>query len=106
MATGLPVVSTRVGSVAETVAHGETGYLAPAGHADELAARWFSLLTQPGEAQRMGALGRQVVVNDWSLEAMVRGYEDLITRVYTRKSGAAMNEGGQESTPLEEVAAK
>jgi len=86
MATGLPVVSTRVGSVAETVDHGRTGYLAPAGHADEIAARWFSVLSDKDAAERMGALGRQVVVDAWSLEAMVRGYEQLITSIYTQKS--------------------
>src|SRR5206468_11016146 len=38
MATGLPVVATRVGGVPEIVAHGRTGLLVEAGRPDELAA--------------------------------------------------------------------
>ncbi len=101
MATGLPVVSTRVGSVAETVDHGVTGYLAPAGHADELAARWFKVLSNLDEGKRMGQLGRQVVVDGWSLAAMVRGYEELITSVYQQKSagGSRPLKTGSEPQP-------
>ena len=35
-AAGLPVAATRVGGVPEVVVDGETGYLVPAGSAEEL----------------------------------------------------------------------
>jgi len=85
MATQVPVVSTRVGSVAESVGHGATGYLAEPGHADELAARAFTILTEPATAQQMGEAARRKVVDNWSLESMVAGYENLITKIYTKK---------------------
>ncbi len=85
MSVGLPVVSTNVGSVSETVAHGETGYLAKPGAAAEIARYWRDLLSDPATARKMGQAGRQVVVDHWSLEAMVQGYEDLLQSIYERK---------------------
>jgi glycosyltransferase involved in cell wall biosynthesis len=85
MSVGLPVVATNVGSVSESVAHGETGYLASAGSASELADRLMSIFTQPQLAARMGAAARKCVVERWSLEAMVRGYEKLLCEIHARK---------------------
>ncbi|QDU99236.1 glycosyltransferase [Lignipirellula cremea] len=85
MATGLPVVSTRVGSVAESVEPGVTGYLAEPGHADEIAARAYTLLSDPALAAALGSAGRRKVVDRWSLERMVVGYEELIEAIYHRK---------------------
>lgn len=85
MATKVPVVSTRVGSVGESVEDDVTGYLAEPGHADELAARAFTILTDPTAAQRMGEAARRKVVDRWSLESMVEGYEKLIAKIYSQK---------------------
>ena len=88
MSVGLPVVSTDVGSVSESVKHGETGYLAKPGDADEIARYWQKLLCDPTAASQMGATGRQSVVNNWSLESMVLGYEELIEEIYRRKQSS------------------
>lgn len=85
LATGVPVVATQVGSIAETVHEGVTGYLADPGDADRLALRCVYLATHPDVAERMGRQGRQLVVDNWSLAAMVRGYEKLIWEVYGEK---------------------
>jgi hypothetical protein len=34
----------------------------------------------------MGAAGRQAVVDRWSLDGMVRGYQELISGLYRRKT--------------------
>jgi glycosyltransferase involved in cell wall biosynthesis len=86
MSTGLPVVATRVGSVPEAVRHGVTGYLVEPGDADALAAHCLTLLQNPLAAQEMGAAGRRDVLQRWTLNAMVAGYENLITEIYERKS--------------------
>ncbi len=85
MSTGLPVVATRVGSVAESVKHGETGYLADPGDANAIAGFWLSLMRDPDIARRMGQAGRAQVIARWSLERMVVGYQDLIEEIYRRK---------------------
>jgi glycosyltransferase involved in cell wall biosynthesis len=85
MAVERPVVATRVGSVAESVDHGVTGYLTPSGDADSLALRWLELLSDRDKAREMGRAGREVVVQRWSLEKMVEGYEQLIAGIYEAK---------------------
>lgn len=85
MASEKPVVATRVGSVPETVLHGETGFLAPAGDAGQIADRVVELLGDPQRAKRMGRAGREHVVANWSVERMVEGYQDLIREIYTAK---------------------
>jgi len=88
MSVGRPVVATNVGSIHEAVAEGESGFLVPAGHADRLSRRVLQLLHAPALAQRMGTAARHAVVAHWSLDAMVRGYEELIETVYEKKTSA------------------
>ena len=87
MATAKPVIATRVGSIPDTVSEGTTGYLVTPGDAFQLANRIISLIDNPDLACRMGQAGRDRVVQHWSLEAMVSGYEELITGIYRRKAG-------------------
>ena len=87
MSVGLPVVATRVGSVPETVRHDVTGYLVEPGDAEAAAARCLELMQDPPKARQMGSAGRREVLNRWTLDAMVAGYEDLITEIYQRKCG-------------------
>jgi glycosyltransferase involved in cell wall biosynthesis len=86
MATGLPVIATKVGSVAESVVDHVTGRLVPPGAVDDMAACWQALLNDDETRLIMGEAGRNRVVQRWSLETMVRGYEDLIAEVYERKA--------------------
>lgn len=88
MSTELPVVSTNVGSIAESVNHGTTGFLAEAGDAESLANHWVELLGDAARSARFGKAAREVVVNHWSLEAMVAGYEQLIETIYDAKAAA------------------
>jgi len=59
MASGRPVVSTRVGGVAEVVVDGQTGLLAPAGDDAALAEHVLRLADDSVLRERMGRLGRQ-----------------------------------------------
>jgi L-malate glycosyltransferase len=59
MAAGLPVVSTRVGGVAEVVVDGQTGALAPSGDDAMLAEHFLRLGGDPVLRANMGRLGRQ-----------------------------------------------
>jgi glycosyltransferase involved in cell wall biosynthesis len=87
MASGKPVVATRVGSVPETVIEGRTGYLVAPDSADEVAANVLELLGDPVRAAVMGQAGREEVVAHWSIERMVEGYEEMLSGIYRRKAG-------------------
>jgi glycosyltransferase involved in cell wall biosynthesis len=59
MASGLPVVTTRVGANPEIVEEGETGFLVEAGDAGALARALTALVDDAGRARAMGQRGRQ-----------------------------------------------
>ncbi len=87
MSCGLPVVATNVGSVSESVVEGQTGYLVPAGDKRLLSDRIIELLNEPLLGRRMGAVGRQRVIDRSSLDVMVGGYQRLFTDLYRQKTG-------------------
>ena len=102
LACGKPVVAPRVGSIAETVRHGTSGYLAPPGDEAALAAHVLDLLGDPARARQMGHAGREHVVQHASLESMVEGYTRLIEEIYDRKAGPPRQT--DPSPPLEQPA--
>lgn len=77
MACGLPVVATRVGGTTEVVVDEVTGLLVPPGCPKAMAAAIVRLHRDPHLSQRMGELGRQRVEQKFSVESMVRAYEEL-----------------------------
>ena len=81
MACGLPVVATRVGGLPELVVSGETGWLAPPRNPAALAGAIGQLLGDPDTRRTFGRAGRERVVKEFALEAMVRRHEDLFTRL-------------------------
>lgn len=74
MASGLPVVATRVGGNPELVAHGETGTLVRPGRVEALAAAMQAYVDQPALIARHGQAGRRRAEQRFSLGAMVAGY--------------------------------
>jgi glycosyltransferase involved in cell wall biosynthesis len=90
-----------VGSVASTVRPGVTGCLAPAGDADQLAAHVVELLRNAQLARDLGVAGRREVIARWSLDRMVRGYEQLILEIYRRKGPGPMVVRQVTDEPLE-----
>ena len=76
-ASGLPVVSTAVGGTPEIVEDGRTGYLHPPDAYAAMASSLRWLQRNPQLRRTMGELGREKVVRRFSVETMVRGYEQL-----------------------------
>jgi glycosyltransferase involved in cell wall biosynthesis len=68
MASGLPVVASRLGGVPEIVVDGETGFLVDPGDVDELHDRLALLLGDPVLAADMGRRAREVVLGQFTWE--------------------------------------
>lgn len=81
----VPVVATNVGSVKESVQEERTGCLVEPGNVAQFKDRVVSLLSNPSLRQQYGEIGRQYVVECGSVDSMVRGYEELIARIYRAK---------------------
>jgi len=61
MASGVPVVASRVSGIPEVVVDGETGWLVPAEDPEALACALAAVLADPAEARRRGEAGRRRV---------------------------------------------
>lgn len=77
MATGLPVVATRVGGADELVTHGTTGVLVPPGDPVAFASALEQLLNDAGRRASMGAAGQRIARTKFSLQLMLSEYERL-----------------------------
>lgn len=72
MASGVPLVATRVGVLPDLVAEGETGALVPPGNASALAERIVYLAARPGEARAWGDAARRRVLERFTIEGCAR----------------------------------
>jgi glycosyltransferase involved in cell wall biosynthesis len=77
MASGKPVVATKVGGTDEAVVHGSTGILVPARNVTALAASIAAMLRDRTMATRFGEAGRKRVAQMFSAEAVVRGVSEV-----------------------------
>lgn len=81
MASGLPVIATRVGGNPELVSAERTGKLVPAGDAETMARAIVAYATAPDEARAAGKAGRAEVEQRFSMESMEATYRGLYDRL-------------------------
>jgi sugar transferase (PEP-CTERM/EpsH1 system associated) len=86
MASGLPVVASRVGGIPEVVADGEHGLLVPVGDADALAQALARYARDPALGPQHGRAGRARVEERFSMRAMLASYGDLYDGLCRRKA--------------------
>jgi sugar transferase (PEP-CTERM/EpsH1 system associated) len=77
MATGLPVVATKVGGNPELVADSETGVLVPPADPDALAGALRDYVSDGDLRVAHGAAARRRAVDVFSIDRMLKEYEDL-----------------------------
>jgi glycosyltransferase involved in cell wall biosynthesis len=80
MMSGLPVVGTRVGGVAEVMVDGETGLLVPPKDPEALASALNRLLEDAGLRRQMGEAGRRRALDRFTEARMLAE----TTAVYSR----------------------
>lgn len=81
MASGLPVIATRVGANADLMEDGLSGRLVPRADPDALARELLAYLADPALTRRHGRAGRQIVERRFSLDRMVGDYEALYRKL-------------------------
>jgi L-malate glycosyltransferase len=86
MAAGVPVVATRVGGSPEIIDNGTTGLLVPPGDPQGLADAIGAVVDDLDLAKRLGAAGRQTVVDRFSMDRMVHATEQLYLDLLVRKA--------------------
>ena len=89
MAAGRPVVSRVVEGVSDLVEDGVTGWLVADDHVSSLSAALERLLEDREFAGTMGERGQRKVTEEYSIEAMVSGYEALWERVLAEMDDGA-----------------
>ena len=87
MATGLPVVATRVGGIPELVRDGKSGLLVAPGRADVLAAALGRLAGAPELRAAMGTAARERVAVDFELRRSARRLRALFLESLTSVDG-------------------
>lgn len=86
MASGRPVVASRVGGLMETIRPDVEGLLVPIGDVEALSAALVQCLRDTALRDRLGAAGR-LRAKQFSTEAMARGNEAVYERLLAARAG-------------------
>ncbi|MBI5430599.1 MAG: TIGR03088 family PEP-CTERM/XrtA system glycosyltransferase [Nitrosomonadales bacterium] len=84
MATGLPVIATRVGGNVELVHEGKTGFLVPSADTEAMAQALLHYVTDPDHRRTHGQAARDIIDRRFSMAAMMQGYLSVYDRVLKR----------------------
>ena len=83
LSTGLPVVTTSVGGIPETIENGKNGFLVEPFNPKQFADRILYLLEHPAEAAEMGLLARQTILErfDWRIvvKDVLKVYDEALS---------------------------
>ena len=82
MATGLPIVATRVGGNGEIVKEGVTGVLVPSGNHQKLSERIRDYMSSEDLRTRHGSAARLLALESFSLDTMVNKYDCLYSSFF------------------------
>jgi len=72
LATGLPVVTTTVGGIPETIESGKNGFLVEPFHPRQFSEKILYLLEHPAFAAEMGAKARKTIVEEYDWRIVVK----------------------------------
>ncbi len=84
MATGLPVVASRVGGMLDCIVHDENGLLSTPADPVDIAAKLQRALDDAALRARLGARARQTVIDDFDEVKIFQKFADLFTNLARR----------------------
>ena len=87
LATGRPVVATRVGGVPDVIREGEDGFLVEVGDVDALADRLALLANDPALRARMGGAARTRVLSRYAVDRLVDDVDRLYRALLAARPG-------------------
>jgi glycosyltransferase involved in cell wall biosynthesis len=91
MASGRPVVATRVGGVPELVEEGVTGYMVPPGNPELLAKTLLTALKDMDRLREMGREGQKRVLEQYSSRRLIRDIDLLYQSFLGRGTGVCLS---------------
>lgn len=77
--SGVPIITTPVGGIAEVLADGESALFYPPGDVDALAQRLLQLRADPALASRLAAGARAAMERAGTFDAMAQAYEAVLS---------------------------
>lgn len=99
MALGVPVVASDIPGNRDLVVHGQTGFLVGRGPEFRAGLAKFTkkILEDPELARRLGEAARNRMENEFSVERMVRAFDELYRKVL---AGTGQSQPGPEFSPV------
>ncbi len=85
MASGKPVITTRITGMPQRTMDGWNGFLVDPGNERQLAEKIKYLMDHPEEKEQMGRNGRKMVVEQYSWDKIAERYVDIYNRVRTHQ---------------------
>ena len=96
---GIPVIASAVGGSVELVDDMKTGILFPSENDDALTKAINTLAADAALRERMGAAGRQRVIDQFSIAAMVRAMQGF----YSQAAAERLSLNMTQSTPTQKA---
>lgn len=84
MACEVPVIASNVGGLPEVVVDGETGYLAEVGDIEGMAKYAAKILSSDNLQRKMGAFGRQMAIENFSVDKIVPLYINFYEKMLAK----------------------
>jgi len=81
MASGKPIVATKVGGIPEQILDGESGILVPAKDSKAIAASILNLISDPSKMKNMGKAARKRAEELFSIEICVENVENIFSEI-------------------------
>ena len=81
MSCNVPVVASNVGGIPEVVEDGVSGYLAPFGDVESMAAKAIEVLTHPDLHSKMAGNARKVAMEKFHVDSIIPQYEQLYRKI-------------------------
>ena len=83
MATGKPVIGTPIGSTAEMIVHGVTGYVVPLDPIEAIVDKIIELAEDPNQSLHMGQAARKRAEEAFNVEKHVQKVQDIYKKLLT-----------------------